>query len=203
MTFFFPLHCSAAVPGTVNRFRWVCVGLMFYSLLLKLYVTRVSSSTSWVRHCCLSWPAIHSRAASGTRRLKSRTKRCGCCSYGLCPWMCLRSLSRCLMPQMRLRARLLDLLKQPGCIARRANFSGGCNLYVPFAGIALLYLHLHDVYGDPAYLQVAHEYVKKSLSCLTKRSITFLCGDAGPLAVAAVVYHKLQNQKQSKDCITR
>ncbi|POI19827.1 hypothetical protein CIB84_016427, partial [Bambusicola thoracicus] len=71
------------------------------------------------------------------------------------------------------------------------------------AGIAVLYLHLHDVYGDPAYLHAAHEYVKKSLSCLTRRSITFLCGDAGPLAVAAVVYHKLQNHKQSEDCITR
>lgn len=72
-----------------------------------------------------------------------------------------------------------------------------------FAGIALLYLHLHEVYRDPAYLQRAQEYVKKSLSCLTKRSITFLCGDAGPLAVAAVVYHKLQNEKQAEDCIAR
>ena len=104
---------------------------------------------------------------------------------------------------MRRRARLLGSLKQTGRIAGRVNFSGGFKLYVPFAGIALLYLHLYDVYGDPAYLQVAHEYVKKSLSCLTRRSITFLCGDAGPLAVAAVVYHKLQNQKQSEDCITR
>ena len=94
-------------------------------------------------------------------------------------------------------------VKQPGHIAGRVSFSGGCNLYVPFAGIALLYLHLYDVYGDPAYLQVAHEYMKKSLSCLTRRSITFLCGDAGPLAVAAVIYHKLQNPKQSEDCITR
>uniref|UniRef100_A0A8C3F1J9 Glutathione S-transferase LANCL1 n=1 Tax=Corvus moneduloides TaxID=1196302 RepID=A0A8C3F1J9_CORMO len=69
--------------------------------------------------------------------------------------------------------------------------------------IALLYLHLYDVYGDPAYLQVAHEYVKKSLRCMTRRSITFLCGDAGPLAVAAVIYHKLQNQKQAEDYIIR
>lgn len=85
----------------------------------------------------------------------------------------------------------------------RANISSGCSLYVPSAGIALLYLHLYDVYGDPAYLEVAHEYVKKSLRCMTRRSITFLCGDAGPLAVAAVIYHKLQNQKQAEDCIIR
>uniref|UniRef100_A0A8D0H8A4 Glutathione S-transferase LANCL1 n=1 Tax=Sphenodon punctatus TaxID=8508 RepID=A0A8D0H8A4_SPHPU len=78
-----------------------------------------------------------------------------------------------------------------------------CTSYTGWAGIALLYLHLYDVYGDPSYLQVAQEYVKKSLSCLTKRSITFMCGDAGPLAVGAVVYHKLRNEKQAEDCITR
>lgn len=72
-----------------------------------------------------------------------------------------------------------------------------------FSGIALLYLHLHDVFGDPAYLQMAHRYVKQSLNSLTKRSITFLCGDAGPLAVGAVVYHKMNNEKQAEDCITR
>ncbi|KAF5922624.1 hypothetical protein HPG69_017998 [Diceros bicornis minor] len=71
------------------------------------------------------------------------------------------------------------------------------------AGIAVLYLHLYDVFGDPGYLQMAHSYVKQSLNCLSKRSITFLCGDAGPLAVAAVVYHKMSNEKQAEDCITR
>ncbi|KAK2108544.1 Glutathione S-transferase lancl1 [Saguinus oedipus] len=70
-------------------------------------------------------------------------------------------------------------------------------------GIAVLYLHLYDVFGDSAYLQMAHSYVKQSLNCLTKRSITFLCGDAGPLAVAAVLYHKMNNEKQAEDCITR
>nr|XP_034994657.1 glutathione S-transferase LANCL1 isoform X3 [Zootoca vivipara] len=78
-----------------------------------------------------------------------------------------------------------------------------CTGYTGWAGIALLYLHLYNVYGDPSFLQMAQEYVKKSLSCLTKRSITFLCGDAGPLAVAAVVFHKLQNDKQAEDCIAR
>ncbi|KAK2526139.1 Lancl1 [Columba guinea] len=102
----------------------------------------------------------------------------------------------------RLNNKIRELLQQMEGGLRSAD-PKDCTAYTGWAGIALLYLHLHDVYGDPAYLQVAHEYVKKSLSCLTKRSITFLCGDAGPLAVAAVVYHKLQNQKQSKDCITR
>ncbi|XP_064518033.1 glutathione S-transferase LANCL1 isoform X3 [Pseudopipra pipra] len=102
----------------------------------------------------------------------------------------------------RLNNKVRELLQQMERGLKSAD-PHDCTAYTGWAGIALLYLHLYDVYGDPAYLQVAHEYVKKSLSCLTRRSITFLCGDAGPLAVAAVVYHKLHNQKQAEDCITR
>uniref|UniRef100_A0A8C5UBJ2 Glutathione S-transferase LANCL1 n=1 Tax=Malurus cyaneus samueli TaxID=2593467 RepID=A0A8C5UBJ2_9PASS len=102
----------------------------------------------------------------------------------------------------RLNNKIRELLQQMERGLKSAD-PHDCTAYTGWAGIALLYLHLYDVYGDPAYLQVAHEYVKKSLSCLTRRSITFLCGDAGPLAVAAVIYHKLQNQKQAADCITR
>ncbi|NXY17334.1 LANC1 protein, partial [Atrichornis clamosus] len=102
----------------------------------------------------------------------------------------------------RLNNKIRELLQQMERGLKSAD-PHDCTAYTGWAGIALLYLHLYDVYGDPAYLQVAHEYVKKSLSCLTRRSITFLCGDAGPLAVAAVVYHKLQNHKQAEDCITR
>ncbi|NWR21678.1 LANC1 protein, partial [Emberiza fucata] len=102
----------------------------------------------------------------------------------------------------RLNNKIRELLQQMEKGLRSAD-PHDCTAYTGWTGIALLYLHLFDVYGDPAYLQVAHEYVKKSLRCLTRRSITFLCGDAGPLAVAAVVYHKLQNQKQAEDCIIR
>ena len=63
----------------------------------------------------------------------------------------------------------------------------------------MLYLHLYDVFGDPNYLQMAHGYVKQSLNSLSKHSITFLCGDGGPLAVAAVVHHKMNNEKQAED----
>lgn len=72
------------------------------------------------------------------------------------------------------------------------------------AGIALLYLHLHDVFKDPSLLQKAREYVEHSLKCLTRRhDVTFLCGDAGPLAVAAVVYHRLQRVQETDECINR
>lgn len=67
----------------------------------------------------------------------------------------------------------------------------------------MLYLHLHSVYGDPGFLQRALEHVGRSLRSLTQRWVTFLCGDAGPLAIAAVVYHRLQRTQESEECINR
>ncbi|XP_072117258.1 glutathione S-transferase LANCL1 [Mobula birostris] len=78
-----------------------------------------------------------------------------------------------------------------------------CSTYTGWAGIALLYLHLHNVYGDQNFLQKAAEYVNKSLKCLTRRVVTFLCGDAGPLAIAAVVCHKLQQIQESDNYVNQ
>lgn len=73
-----------------------------------------------------------------------------------------------------------------------------------FPGIALLYLHLHNVFKEPSFAQKALEHVSRSLTCLTRRhDVTFLCGDAGPLAVAAVVYHRLQRMQEADECINR
>nr|KAF6336780.1 LanC like 1 [Myotis myotis] len=102
----------------------------------------------------------------------------------------------------RLNNKIRELLQQMERGLKSADHRDG-TAYTGWTGIAVLYLHLYDVFGDPAYLQMAHSYVKQSLNCLSKRSITFLCGDAGPLAVAAVVYHKMSNEKQAEDCITR
>lgn len=70
-------------------------------------------------------------------------------------------------------------------------------------GIALLYLQLHRVSHDASHLQRALDYVKRSMRILNGRKVTFLCGDAGPLAVGAVVHHKLNNTADSKDCLSR
>lgn len=70
-------------------------------------------------------------------------------------------------------------------------------------GIALLYLQLHRVTQEASHLQRALDYVKRALRNLNGRRVTFLCGDAGPLAVGAVVHHRLQNQADSQDCITK
>uniref|UniRef100_A0A8I5ZYR5 Glutathione S-transferase LANCL1 n=1 Tax=Rattus norvegicus TaxID=10116 RepID=A0A8I5ZYR5_RAT len=102
----------------------------------------------------------------------------------------------------RLTNKIRELLQQMERGLKSADPQDGTG-YTGWAGIAVLYLHLHNVFGDPAYLQMAHSYVKHSLNCLSRRSITFLCGDAGPLAVAAVLYHKMNSGKQAEDCITR
>uniref|UniRef100_A0A8C9WIM0 LanC-like protein 2 n=1 Tax=Scleropages formosus TaxID=113540 RepID=A0A8C9WIM0_SCLFO len=75
--------------------------------------------------------------------------------------------------------------------------------YTGWTGIALLYLQLHRVTGESSHLQRALDYVKRTLRNLNGRRVTFLCGDAGPLAVGAVVHHKLKNQAESQECLTR
>uniref|UniRef100_A0A8C6U1F3 Glutathione S-transferase LANCL1 n=1 Tax=Neogobius melanostomus TaxID=47308 RepID=A0A8C6U1F3_9GOBI len=79
-----------------------------------------------------------------------------------------------------------------------------CTAYTGWAGVALLYLHLHKVFSETSFLHKAHEYVCRSLQCLTRRhDVTFLCGDTGPLAVAAAVYHRLQRPQEADDCVNR
>ncbi|NXS02524.1 LANC2 protein, partial [Oxylabes madagascariensis] len=71
------------------------------------------------------------------------------------------------------------------------------------SGIALLYLQLYRVTKNQSHLQRSLDYVKRILRNLNGRRVTFLCGDAGPLAVGAVVYHKLKNDSESKECVTK
>ncbi|XP_061614089.1 lanC-like protein 2 isoform X2 [Phyllopteryx taeniolatus] len=75
--------------------------------------------------------------------------------------------------------------------------------YTGWTGIALLYLQLYRGSNEVAHLQRALDYVKRSMRILNGRKVTFLCGDAGPLAVGAVVHHKLGNTADSNDCLSR
>ncbi|NXD67005.1 LANC2 protein, partial [Eolophus roseicapillus] len=70
-------------------------------------------------------------------------------------------------------------------------------------GIALLYLQLYRVTKNQSHLQRSLDYVKRILRNLNGRRVTFLCGDAGPLAVGAVVYHKLKIDSESKECVAK
>lgn len=70
-------------------------------------------------------------------------------------------------------------------------------------GIALLYLHLYEVYQKPRYLKRAEELIQQSLRRLRGRKSTFLLGDGGPLAIAAVIYDKLGKKEKSKEFISK
>ena len=74
-----------------------------------------------------------------------------------------------------------------------------------FTGIALLHYHLHQKIhtGNQQYLQTALKYIQRPLRHLKGRRISFLCGDAGPLAIGAVLHHKLNQAEESKLCLDR
>nr|XP_023683667.1 lanC-like protein 1 [Paramormyrops kingsleyae] len=102
----------------------------------------------------------------------------------------------------RLRAKVTELLSQMENGLRSAD-PRDCSGYTGWAGIALLYLHLDSVFGESSFLQRALDHVSRSLQCLTRRTVTFLCGDSGPLAVAAVVYHRLGRSQEAEECLGR
>ncbi|XP_054847960.1 lanC-like protein 2 [Eublepharis macularius] len=102
----------------------------------------------------------------------------------------------------KITAKIKDLLQQMEEGLKTAD-PHDCSAYTGWTGIALLYLHLYRVTNEKNNLQRSLDYVKRILRNLNGRRVTFLCGDAGPLAVGAVVYHKLDNDIESKECVTK
>ena len=80
-----------------------------------------------------------------------------------------------------------------------------------FTGIALLYFHLGNYYfinDEDTHLQ--REYYDKGLDLIARplrhlkgRRVTFLCGDAGPLALGAVLFDRLGQKKERDKCLNR
>ncbi|XP_027005764.2 lanC-like protein 2 [Tachysurus fulvidraco] len=104
--------------------------------------------------------------------------------------------------QKKVQNKIKDLLQQMEEGLKTAD-PHDFSTYTGWTGIALLYLQLHRVSSDSSYLQRSLDYVKRALRNLNGRKVTFLCGDAGPLAVAAVVHHRLKNQADSKECLSK
>ncbi|XP_039256970.2 lanC-like protein 2 [Styela clava] len=75
------------------------------------------------------------------------------------------------------------------------------SVYTGISGYALLYLHLYKIFQDEKYIETAQKYIASALKRLKGRRMTFLCGDAGPLAIGAVVYHTLGRKEDSKTCV--
>ncbi|XP_061569120.1 lanC-like protein 2 [Cololabis saira] len=112
--------------------------------------------------------------------------------------------------QKKVQSKIQDLLQQMEEGLKTAD-PHDSSAYTGWTGIALLYLQLHRVSGDPPHLNRALDHVKRALRTLNRtpdrtlnrRKVSFLCGDAGPLAVGAVVQHRLGNQDQSRDLLDR
>uniref|UniRef100_A4IIE7 LanC-like protein 2 n=1 Tax=Xenopus tropicalis TaxID=8364 RepID=A4IIE7_XENTR len=102
----------------------------------------------------------------------------------------------------RLQTKISDLLQQMEEGLKTAD-PHDCSAYTGYTGIALLYLQLYRVTKEQSHLQRSLDYVKRILRNLNGRRVSFLCGDAGPLAVSAVVHHKLNNEAESKECIAK
>jgi hypothetical protein len=70
-----------------------------------------------------------------------------------------------------------------------------------------MYLHLYDKFPEAAerqtYLETAVGFLQPALRHLGTGVYTFLCGDAGVLAIAAVVYSRMGDNKTSKECVER
>ena len=75
------------------------------------------------------------------------------------------------------------------------------SIYTGNAGQSFLSLHLHSKFArteDDTHLQRALDILKPSLERLRGSRVSFLCGDAGPLALAAVIYSKLGKQDRAR-----
>uniref|UniRef100_A0A671RE20 LanC-like protein 2 n=1 Tax=Sinocyclocheilus anshuiensis TaxID=1608454 RepID=A0A671RE20_9TELE len=104
--------------------------------------------------------------------------------------------------QKKVQSKIKDLLQQMEEGLKTAD-PHDFSTYTGWTGIALLYLQLYRGTQEASHLQRALDYVKRALRNLNGRRVSFLCGDAGPLAVGAVVHHHLKNQTESQECLTK
>ncbi|KAL8621295.1 hypothetical protein ACOMHN_008120 [Nucella lapillus] len=104
-------------------------------------------------------------------------------------------------------ARLLKQLQSS--IGQEEHKRPDFSVYTGSSGFALLYLHLHQHLpadssgGEDDFLSLSLHHVKEAVANPQGRRHTFLCGDAGPLAIGAVVYSKMGDERNSAQCISR
>ena len=73
-------------------------------------------------------------------------------------------------------------------------------------GVGLLYFHMSSKMKDAdssRSLRVAGSYTDAAVKQLRRKGVSFLGGDAGPLALGAVVYQRLGRASESQDCLDR
>ncbi|XP_067142846.1 glutathione S-transferase LANCL1-like [Centruroides vittatus] len=77
-------------------------------------------------------------------------------------------------------------------------------VYSGTSGISLLYYHLSNVLTNSRKewcINKALYYAEKSLICLRHHHVSYLFGNAGPLAITAIIYYTEGKQEQSRDLI--
>lgn len=115
------------------------------------------------------------------------------------------------VPNPAWRARLTTHIEQGVARLERALAAqefrkGDYSIYSGTSGVALLYLRLAETLykSDPARRQAALqrglELITAPLNKLNGRRLTFLCGDGGVLALAAVLYTLCDNTAVARHC---
>lgn len=74
-------------------------------------------------------------------------------------------------------------------------------------GVAYMYLQLYDKLDQDKpssrYLQQALYFIEKAVHGLKRRKLSFMCGDAGPLTLGAVIYDRLGQRDKCQHCLDR
>ncbi|RWS26449.1 lanC-like protein 2 [Leptotrombidium deliense] len=88
--------------------------------------------------------------------------------------------------------------------------SNDYSVYTGVAGYAYLYLHLSKVFTKytvqehkQTFLSAAQKYVEKALQLSKKNKSTFLCGTAGAISLAAIIYHEQSMTDKSDEMLKR
>ncbi|XP_066949513.1 lanC-like protein 2 [Macrobrachium rosenbergii] len=77
------------------------------------------------------------------------------------------------------------------------------SVYTGCSGYSLLFMHLADVLGHDKFLKKAQPLAEECVSKIRGKRHTFLCGDAGPLAIGAALYTKLGMKSEATSCLER
>ncbi|XP_057320711.1 lanC-like protein 2 [Microplitis mediator] len=77
------------------------------------------------------------------------------------------------------------------------------SIYTGNTGIAYLYYFYGTRFNEETYIKRALELIDRQDSSRSKRDITFLIGEAGRLALGAVIFKSLNDEAQSESMITK
>ncbi|KAL1463038.1 hypothetical protein WDU94_014830 [Cyamophila willieti] len=77
------------------------------------------------------------------------------------------------------------------------------SVYVGTSGQAMFYFFYYLSTRNSKYLDKAQKLIERALRHLKRRRFSFLNGDAGSLAVSALIYEALGKQEQAKDSVEK